>query len=137
MNQQGQDFFSSRIQADIPKRMVPTSTWTVQKCPVCLKWARTLVRPPFNEFQSEICVDFCGADRLYPNAYVSFKGSWLQDGNAVVETLRGADGAIGPQGPKGENGKDAPPPRREELVVLLKEVLREQGFWRLLRGRIK
>jgi hypothetical protein len=129
MNQRvGVDFFQARIQTDVPKRMVPTSTWTVRECPVCHKWARTLVKPSFNDFQSEICVDFCEGDKKYPSAYVSFRGSWIQDGHVVVETLRGSDG---------KDGRDGLTPTREELVGLLKEVLREQGFWRRLFGRIK
>jgi hypothetical protein len=132
------DFFSSRIQADIPKRMVPTSTWTVRECPVCHKWARKLVRPRFDEpLQSEICVDFCDGDKKYPNASLSFKGSWVQDGHSIIETLKGDQGDQGPVGPSGAPGRDGLTPTREELVLLVKEVLRSLGFWRLLFGSRK
>jgi hypothetical protein len=146
MNQQrvGQDFFSARLETDVPKRMVPTVTFTARQCPVCLKWARILVRPPFNELQSEICVDFCEGDKKYPSAYVNFRGSWLKDGNAVVETLKGADGKDGTDGAPGGDGKDGAPgrdaPSREELRAILQELLAEERanrFWTKLFSRLR
>jgi hypothetical protein len=136
MNQQrvGQDFFSARLETNVPQRMISTVTFTSRQCPVCGRFARTLVRPPHHELQSEICDDFCDGRTKYPNSYVSFQGSWLKDGNVVIETLKGADGAIGPVGPP---GRDASPPTKEELKEVFREVLREQGFWRRLFGRIK
>lgn len=125
MNQQrvGIDFFQSRLESgDVPKRMVATVTYTSRECPVCGRHAKTLIRPSHDQLQSEICVDFCKGDQKYPNSHVSFRGSWIKDGNVIVETLRGQDGHS---------------PTREELVSLLKQVLREQGFFRLLFGRLK
>jgi len=136
MNQQhvGHDFFQSRLQSsDVPKRTVSTVTYTSRECPVCKRFARTLVRPPQHELQCEICVDFCGGNVKYPNAYTSFQGSWIKDGNVLVETLRGSDGAPGVPGPPGREGKDAAPPTRQELRSLLQEILDEEkarGFWR-------
>jgi len=121
------DFLQMRIQTDIPKRMAPTVTFTARQCPVCQKWARTLVRPSFAELQTEICDDFCDGSTKYPNSYVSFRGSWIRDGHVIVETLRGSDGA------PGRDGKDASPPTRQELRSLLQEILDEEkarGFWR-------
>jgi hypothetical protein len=123
MNQRvGGDFFQARLQVSPPQKMVSTVTYTSRQCPVCGRYARTLVRPPHHVLQSDICVDFCEGDSKYPGSYVSFQGSWLKDGFSVVEALRGADGHT---------------PTREELVSLFKDVLRELGFWRLLLGRIK
>jgi hypothetical protein len=124
------DFFQNRLEVDVPKRVIPTVTFTARQCPVCLKWARILVRPPQNELQCEICVDFCQGNKRYPSAHESFRGSWLKDGNAVIETLKGADGT------PGRDGRDAAPPSKQELKVLLREVLQEyldeqpKGFWR-------
>ena len=53
---------------------------------------------PIAELQSEICDDFCQGRAKYPSAYVSFQGSWLKDGNSVIETLKGANGKDGPVG---------------------------------------
>ena len=121
------DFFQSRLQIDLPKRTAPTITFTAKECPVCKKLTRTLVRPTHTELQSEIGVECgCHGDTKYPSAYVSFQGSFVRDGHVIVETLRGSDGT------PGRDGKDAEPPARQELIDLMKEVLREQGFWRRL-----
>jgi len=134
------DFLQMRIQTDVPSRMVPTVSFTAKQCPVCQKWARTLVRPSYTELQSEICVDFCEGNKKYPNAYVSFQGSWIKDGHAIIETLKGNDGAPGVPGPPGVPGQ---PPTREELRALLTAVLQEhldkqpKGFWRKLFLRLR
>lgn len=128
MNQKvGVDFFQARLQSgDVPQKVISTVTFTSRECPCCKRYARTLIRPPQNEMQSEVC-DFCepGWRQKYPSAVVSFQGSWLRDGFSVIEALKGVD------------GKDGHTPTREELIVLLKEVLRDQSFWRRLFGRIK
>jgi hypothetical protein len=127
------DFLQMRIQTDVPKRMVPTVAFTARQCPVCQKWAHILVRPSYAELQSEICDDFCQGRAKYPSAYVSFQGSCIENGHAIIETLKGNDGAPGVPGPSGRNGKDASPPTREELRSLLQEILDEEkarGFWR-------
>src|SRR5260370_200138 len=132
MNQHvGHDFFQSRLQSgDVPKRVISTVTSPSPQSPVCTNFPRALVRPPQHELQCEICVDFCEGNKKYPNAYVSFQGSWIKDGHAVIETLRGSDGAPGVPGPP---GRDASPPTKEELRALLQELLDEEkarGFWR-------
>jgi len=138
MNQHvGHDFFSSRIQTAIPKTTVPTITFLARECPVCKNLTRTLVRPSHAELQCEIGVECgCQGDKKYPSAYVSFQGAFVRAGHIIVETLRGSDGA------SGRDGKDAEPPSREELRVLLTAVLQEhrdrqwpRRFWRKLFGR--
>jgi hypothetical protein len=77
--------------------------------------------------QSETCVDFCGGDAKYPGCYISFQGSWLKDGNSVIETL------------KGESGPPGRTPTKEELRSLLQELLDEEkakGFWTKLFLRL-
>ena len=130
MNQRvGTDFFQQRLAADIgPKKIQKTVIFTARKCPVCGRYARMLVRPSHDQLQSEICVDHCDGLTKYPRSYKSFEGKSIEDGEVVVQLIKGIDG---------KDGKDASPPTREELVVLLKEVLQEQGFWRRLFGRIK
>jgi hypothetical protein len=136
MNRVGFDFFQARLETDVPIKMVPTVTYTARRCPVCEKWARTLVRPPQHELQCEICIDHCGGDAKYPSAYISFQGSWLRDGNSIIEALKGEIGPVGPQGPPGRT------PTEQELRVLLTAVLQEhrdrqwpRRFWRKLFGR--
>src|SRR6266850_1626593 len=127
MNQQrvGGDFFSVRLETNVPQRMISTVTFTSRQCPVCGRFARTLVRPPHHEFQSEICVDHCDGLVKFPNSYLSFLGSWIKDGNAVVETLKGATGEVGPVGPQGPSGRDASPPTRQELTIALQGLLEQ------------
>ena|SRR5467141_3681267 len=135
------DFLQMRIQTDVPKRMVPTVVFTARQCPVCQKWARTLVRPSYAELQSEICDDFCQGRAKYPSAYVSFQGAFVRDEHIIVETLRGSDGK---DGAPGRDGIDAEPPTREELTALLTAVLQEHldkqradRFWTKLFLRLR
>ncbi len=136
MNQHvGHDFFSTRIQAAIPKTTVPTITFLARECPVCRNVTRTLVRPSHAELQCEIGVECgCQGDKKYPSAYVSFQGSLVRDGHVIVETLRGSDGK---DGAPGRDGKDAAPPNKQELKELLTDVFQEHldkqrsnRFWR-------
>ena len=134
MNQRtGVDFFQARLQSgDVPQKVISTVTFTSRECPCCKRYARTLIRPPQNEMQSEVC-DFCepGWRQKYPSAVVSFRGSWLRDGFSVIEALKGEPG------PPGRDGKDAP--TREEIIQGLFE--RTKGLRKLLLriffGRIK
>ena len=90
------NFFSSRIQADVPKATVPTITFTAKTCPICGKATRTLVRPPHVELDSEIGVECgCQGHIKYPSSIISFQGNFVREGHIIVESLRGLDGAPG------------------------------------------
>jgi hypothetical protein len=128
MNQRvGGDFFSSRIQADIPKKTLQTITFLARACPICGKATRTLIRPAQVELDSEIGVECgCHGDAKYPSAHISFQGSFVRDGHIIVETLRGSDGS------PGRDGKDAEPPTRAELTSALQGLLEQtKGLRRL------
>jgi hypothetical protein len=125
----GVDFFSSRIQAaEVVPKKIPTVVFTARKCPVCHRLARVLLKPPTFELASEICLDHCDGLTKYPRSHKSFEGKSIGDGEVVVQLIKGIDGKDGARGPL---------PSREELIFLVKQVLREQGFWRRLFGRIK
>ena len=142
MNQQhvGGDFFSARLETSVPQKMISTVSYTSRECPVCKRHARVLVRPPQHELPCEICVDHCEGDKKFPNSYISFKGSWLQDGYAVVQTIKGTDGKDGAPGVPGPPGRDASQPTKEELRALVREALEEgraNRFWRKLFFRLR